>query len=232
MVKEKWIDLNVFCVMSNHTIDLANSGGYERDAVQINFLKFISQTIQRDLKKHHPKVLEKSYVGSKDRDYLRIAIGTMRDASFLFASVTIIETSQPLTMRSALTDTPATSFTTLLLRATQHATGLMVKVAPLLPPRDLLSSQRSFAGHTKVFAKAGLDNVTSAMCKHQQRFGLDVEFSALVHNFSNIFSIGHFYQAGRSMNSLSSQILKRYRSWGAFRILFYGLCESFLNSYR
>jgi len=24
---------------------------------------------------------------------------------------------------------------------------------------------------TKVFAKAGLENVTSAMCKHQQRFG-------------------------------------------------------------
>ena len=33
---------------------------------------------------------------------------------------------------------------------------------------------------TKVFAKAGLDNVTSATCKHQQRFGLDFQFSALV----------------------------------------------------
>ncbi|PVD49332.1 hypothetical protein DC498_25535 [Terrimonas sp.] len=43
---------------------------------------------------------------------------------------------------------------------------------------------------TKVFAKAGLDNVTSAMCKHQQRFGLDVQFSALVLNFNNIFSNG------------------------------------------
>ena len=60
---------------------------------------------------------------------------------------------------------------------------------------------------TKVFAKAGLDNVTSAMCKHQQRFGLDVQFSALVHNFNNIFSIGHLYRAGHSMNSLPSQIL-------------------------
>ena len=39
---------------------------------------------------------------------------------------------------------------------------------------------------TKVFAKAGLDIVTSAMSKHQQWFGLDVQCSALVHNFRNI----------------------------------------------
>jgi len=32
---------------------------------------------------------------------------------------------------------------------------------------------------TKVFAKAGLDNVTSAMCRHQQRLWLDVQCSAL-----------------------------------------------------
>ena len=64
---------------------------------------------------------------------------------------------------------------------------------------------------TKVFAKAGLDNVTSAMCKHQQWFGLDVQCSALVLNFNNIFSIGHLYRAGQSMNSLPSQILERCR---------------------
>ena len=63
---------------------------------------------------------------------------------------------------------------------------------------------------TKVFAKAGLDIVTSTMCKHQQQFGLDVQFSALVHNFNNIFSIGHLYRAGRAMNFLPSQILDRY----------------------
>jgi hypothetical protein len=62
---------------------------------------------------------------------------------------------------------------------------------------------------TKVFAKAGLDNVTSAMCKHQQQFGPDVQFSALVHNFKNIFSNGLLYRAGQSMNSLPSQILGR-----------------------
>src|SRR5579875_2473342 len=43
---------------------------------------------------------------------------------------------------------------------------------------------------TKVFAKAGLDVVTSTICRHQQRFGLDVQFSALVLNFNNIFSMG------------------------------------------
>jgi len=62
---------------------------------------------------------------------------------------------------------------------------------------------------TKVFAKAGLDNATSAMCKHQQRFGLDVQCSALVLNFNNIFSNGHLCRAGQSMNSLPSQILER-----------------------
>jgi hypothetical protein len=62
---------------------------------------------------------------------------------------------------------------------------------------------------TKVFAKAGLDIETSAMCKHQQQFGLDVQYSALVINFNNIFSNGHLYRAGLSMNSLPSQILER-----------------------
>ena len=49
------------------------------------------------------------------------------------------------------------------------------------------------------------------MCKHQQRFGLDVQCSALVLNFNNIFSNGHLYRAGQPMNSLPSQILERYR---------------------
>jgi hypothetical protein len=45
------------------------------------------------------------------------------------------------------------------------------------------------------------------MYKHQQWFGLDVQFSALVPNFNNIFPIEHLYRAGRAMNSLPSQIL-------------------------
>ena len=48
------------------------------------------------------------------------------------------------------------------------------------------------------------------MSKHQQRFGLDVQCSALVLNFNNLFSIWLFYRAGQSMNSLPSQILERY----------------------
>jgi hypothetical protein len=48
------------------------------------------------------------------------------------------------------------------------------------------------------------------MCKHQQQFGLDVQCSALVLNFNNIFSNGHLYRAGRTMNTLPSQILERY----------------------
>ncbi|MEP6949803.1 MAG: transposase [Ginsengibacter sp.] len=70
MVKEKWIELNVFCIMSNHMHMVWQvQDGYERDAVQRNFLKFVSQTIKRDLIKNHPKVLEQFYVGAKDREY-------------------------------------------------------------------------------------------------------------------------------------------------------------------
>ncbi len=70
MVKEKWIELNVFCIMSNHIhLIWQIQAGDERDAVRRNFLKFVSQTIQRDLKKHHPKVLERFYVNAKDRKY-------------------------------------------------------------------------------------------------------------------------------------------------------------------
>ena len=85
-------------------------------------------------------------------------------ASFLFASVTITRGPHSrFTMRSALTDAPATSFTTQPLRATQHVTGLIVKVALLLPSRDLLSSQRQLRWtHTLVLPIVGLNNVTSA----------------------------------------------------------------------
>jgi hypothetical protein len=39
---------------------------------------------------------------------------------------------------------------------------------------------------TKVVAKAGLNNVTAAMCRYQ-RFGLGVQFSTLVLNFNSKF---------------------------------------------
>ena len=56
--------------MSNHIhLIWQIQNGYERDAIQRNFLKFVSQTIKRDLEKNHPKVLQKFYVGVKDRKY-------------------------------------------------------------------------------------------------------------------------------------------------------------------
>jgi hypothetical protein len=79
-------------------------------------------------------------------------------------------------MRSALTDTPVASFTTLPLRATQHTTGLMVKVALLLPPRDLLSSQRQLRWtHTKVFAKAELTEVIEHLYFYQHLGKIQVD---------------------------------------------------------
>ncbi len=56
--------------MSNHIhLIWQMQEGFERDAVQRNFLKFVSQTIKRDLEKNHPKVLERFYVNAKDRKY-------------------------------------------------------------------------------------------------------------------------------------------------------------------
>lgn len=53
------------------------------------------------------------------------------------------------------------------------------------------------------------------MCKHQHRFGLDVQCSALVLNFNNTLSNEHLYRAGQSMNPLPSQILERCASYKA-----------------
>jgi len=70
MVAKKWGEVNAFVIMNNHIhLIWQIQEGYERDAVQRNFLKYVSQTIQRDLQKNHPKVLERFYVGAKDRKY-------------------------------------------------------------------------------------------------------------------------------------------------------------------
>jgi len=70
MVKEKRIEVNAFSIMSNHIhLIWQILEGHERESVQRDFLKFISQTIIRDLKKNHPSVLQKFYVGAKDRKY-------------------------------------------------------------------------------------------------------------------------------------------------------------------
>jgi putative transposase len=70
MVTKKWIEVNAFVIMNNHIHFIWQiQEGYERDAVQRNFLKFVSRTIKRDLQKDHPKVLERFYAGAKDRTY-------------------------------------------------------------------------------------------------------------------------------------------------------------------
>jgi putative transposase len=70
MVTKKWVEVNAFVIMSNHIhLIWQIKEGYERDAVQRNFLKFVSQTIKRDLEKNHPKVLARFYVNAKDRKY-------------------------------------------------------------------------------------------------------------------------------------------------------------------
>ncbi len=56
--------------MSNHIhLIWQIQEGYEKEDVQRDFLKFTSQTIKRDLQKNHKEVLEKFYVGAKDRKY-------------------------------------------------------------------------------------------------------------------------------------------------------------------
>ena len=69
-MKEKRIELNVFAIMSNHIhLIWQIQNDQKREAVQRDFLKFVSQTIIRDLRINHPAVLEKFYVGAKDRKY-------------------------------------------------------------------------------------------------------------------------------------------------------------------
>jgi hypothetical protein len=98
-------------------------------------------------------------------------------------------------MRSALTDPPVASFTTLSLRTTQHATGLMVKVAPLLPSRDLLSSQRQLTWtHTIVFAITGGDGrAISSKSLLSYSYRGDGILLAIKCIFNKIFSIKHLY---------------------------------------
>ena len=95
-------------------------------------------------------------------------------------------------MRSALTNSPVASFTTQLLRVTQHATGLMVKVALLLPSRDLLSSQRQLRWtHTSVWLNGGRRKPCFSSCNSVVlHIGLDIinlakcKSSTLIYKFN------------------------------------------------
>ena len=97
-------------------------------------------------------------------------------------------------MRSTLTDAPVASFTTLPLRATQHTTGLMVKVAPLLPSRDLLSSQRQLTWtHTRGLAIGWHTEEQSATNHYQQQFRQKNVTQLLIVIFIFSISIGFGY---------------------------------------
>jgi len=84
---------------------------------------------------------------------------------------------------------------------------------------------------TKVFAKAGLDNETSAMCYYQQQFRLDIHYSALVLNFNHIFSIGHLYRLDNQgipclrkySNVMCHTAQQFYQCWGDSKNVLYHL---------
>ena len=62
--------MNAFTIMINHMhLIWQIQDGFKREEVQRDFLKYVSQTIIKDLKRNHPDVLEKFYVGTKDRKY-------------------------------------------------------------------------------------------------------------------------------------------------------------------
>ncbi len=70
LVKEKRAEVFGFVIMSNHIhIIWRVTNKFKPADVQQSFLKFTAQTIIRDLKENHPKVLEQFFVGAKDRKY-------------------------------------------------------------------------------------------------------------------------------------------------------------------
>jgi hypothetical protein len=61
------------------------------------------------------------------------------------------------------------------------------------------NDKKNTSHQQKYLQQAGLDNVTPAICKYHQLFGLDAQFLTLVHNFNNIFLIDHLFRAGQPM---------------------------------
>ncbi len=70
LCEEKRTEVYGFVIMPNHIHLLWKViPPYTLEQVQRSFMKFTSQMIKFDLVKEHPKVLEKFYVGAKDRKY-------------------------------------------------------------------------------------------------------------------------------------------------------------------
>ncbi len=114
-------------------------------------------------------------------------------------------------MRSALEDAPVASFTTRLLRATQHATGLMVKVARFSHREAYSHRNSSFAGHThKYLQKQGWTEEQSSAVHIQAVVSADgivlVISCKLQLLFINLASV----PVGQLVNSPPAAILERY----------------------
>ncbi|AFM05805.1 transposase [Bernardetia litoralis DSM 6794] len=70
LVTKQRIELYGFVIMPNHIHLLWRIvPPYTKEEVQRDFLKYISQHIKKDLKVHHPDVLERFKVNLKDRKY-------------------------------------------------------------------------------------------------------------------------------------------------------------------
>jgi putative transposase len=70
LVSDQRIRLYGFVIMPNHIHLLWRMlPKWQLESVQRDFMKYTSQMIKLDLQKHHPQVLEKFYVGLKDRQY-------------------------------------------------------------------------------------------------------------------------------------------------------------------
>ena len=70
LVKEERIKLCCFVIMPNHIhLVWKIDNKLNKEDVQRDFLKYTAQQIKFDLKKNHPEVLSRFYVGAKDREY-------------------------------------------------------------------------------------------------------------------------------------------------------------------
>ena len=70
LVREKRVKLFGFVIMPNHIhLIWFILPPHKQEEVQRDFLKYTGQQIKFDLKANHPQVLEKFYVGLKDRSY-------------------------------------------------------------------------------------------------------------------------------------------------------------------
>jgi putative transposase len=68
--REKIAEVNSFVIMSNHIhLIWQIKEGHQRERVQANFLKYVAQTIQRDLEENHPRLLEIFLANKADRKY-------------------------------------------------------------------------------------------------------------------------------------------------------------------